>query len=77
MLILMDLFVFNSINLVVQKNVDEAVEKLKARGIEVLGVVCHVSITQQRRNLIDRALQVRRQDDIFINFLYYYSYIVA
>ncbi|KAL9273803.1 Tropinone reductase-like 3-like protein, partial [Drosera capensis] len=36
-----------------QKNVDEAVEKLRRKGIEVLGVVCHVSNRQQRRNLID------------------------
>ena len=42
-----------------QKNVDEAVEKLKSRGIEVLGVVCHVSNAQQRKNLIDKTIQVR------------------
>lgn len=41
-----------------QKNVDEAVEKLKARGIEVLGMVCHVSDAQQRNNLIDKTVQV-------------------
>jgi dehydrogenase/reductase SDR family protein 4 len=44
-----------------QKNVDEAVEKLKARGIEVLGVVCHVSNAQQRKNLIDKTVQVRHE----------------
>ncbi|MBD4782404.1 SDR family NAD(P)-dependent oxidoreductase, partial [Xanthomonas citri pv. citri] len=36
-----------------QKNVDEAVKKLKASGIEVLELVCHVSNAQQRKNLID------------------------
>lgn len=41
-----------------QKNVDEAVEKLKARGIEVLGMVCHVSDAQQRKNLIEKTVQV-------------------
>ena len=44
-----------------QKNVDEAVEKLKARGIEVLGVVCHVSNAEQRKNLIDKTVQVRNE----------------
>jgi dehydrogenase/reductase SDR family protein 4 len=44
-----------------QKNVDEAVEKLKARGIEVLGVVCHVSSAEQRKNLIDKTVQVRNE----------------
>lgn len=41
-----------------QKNVDEAVEKLKAKGIEVLGVVCHVSNAEQRKNLVDKTVQV-------------------
>lgn len=44
--------------MVLQKNVDEAVEKLKARGIEVLGMVCHVADAQQRKNLIDKTVQV-------------------
>lgn len=44
--------------MVLQKNVDEAVEKLKARGIEVLGMVCHVSDAQQRKNLVDKTVQV-------------------
>ncbi|KAI3830919.1 hypothetical protein MKW92_046937 [Papaver armeniacum] len=40
-----------------QKNVDEAVEKLKSKGIEVFGVVCHVSNAQHRKNLIDQTIQ--------------------
>ncbi|THG09518.1 hypothetical protein TEA_030005 [Camellia sinensis var. sinensis] len=43
-----------------QKNVDEAVEKLKARGIEVFGVVCHVSVAQQRKNLVEKTVQVSK-----------------
>ncbi|KAK1577691.1 hypothetical protein Q3G72_023898 [Acer saccharum] len=35
-----------------QKNVDEAVEKLKAKGI-----VCYVSNAQQRKKLIDKTVQ--------------------
>ncbi|XP_052202092.1 tropinone reductase-like 3 [Diospyros lotus] len=42
-----------------QKNVDEAVEKLRASRIEVLGVVCHVSNSQQRKNLIEKTVQVK------------------
>ncbi|TXG46271.1 hypothetical protein EZV62_028234 [Acer yangbiense] len=37
------------------KNVDEAVEKLKAKGI-----VCYVSNAQQRKNLIDKTVQKRQ-----------------
>ncbi|KAL4563862.1 hypothetical protein LXL04_027910 [Taraxacum kok-saghyz] len=33
-----------------QKNVDEAVNSLKAQGIEALGLVCHVSNEQQRKS---------------------------
>ncbi|KAK1575936.1 hypothetical protein Q3G72_009601 [Acer saccharum] len=39
-----------------QKNVDEAVEKLKAKGIEVIGIVCEVSNEQQRKNLVDKTV---------------------
>ena len=39
-----------------QKYVDEAVEKLKAKGIEVIGIVCHVSNEQQRKNLVDKTV---------------------
>ena len=41
-----------------QKNVDEAVEKLKNKGIQVLGVVCHVSNAQQRKHLIQKTVEV-------------------
>uniref|UniRef100_A0A0V0HQ32 Putative tropinone reductase-like 3-like n=1 Tax=Solanum chacoense TaxID=4108 RepID=A0A0V0HQ32_SOLCH len=40
-----------------QENVDEAVKKLRDGGIEVLGLVCHVSNAQQRKNLIDKTIQ--------------------
>ncbi|CAL5328115.1 unnamed protein product [Camellia sinensis] len=36
------------------KNVDKAVEKLKSRGIEVFEVVCHVSVVQQRKSMVER-----------------------
>jgi dehydrogenase/reductase SDR family protein 4 len=50
-----------------QKNVDEAVESLRARGIEVLGVVCHVSNAQQRKNLIDKTLQRYGKIDVIVS----------
>lgn len=43
---------------ILQKNVDEAVKTLSDRGIEVFGLVCHVSNAQQRKNLIERTIQV-------------------
>ena len=56
-----DLLVYLYVVKLIQNNVDEAVEKLKAQGIEVLGVVCHVSNEQQRKNLIDKTVQVRNE----------------
>nr|GFC54703.1 tropinone reductase-like 3 [Tanacetum cinerariifolium] len=40
-----------------QRNVDEAVKKLKQQGIEVLRAVCHVSNAQQRKNLVEQTIQ--------------------
>jgi dehydrogenase/reductase SDR family protein 4 len=42
-----------------QKNVDEAVEGLRAKGITVVGAVCHVSNADQRKYLVDTAVKVR------------------
>ncbi|XP_028109446.1 tropinone reductase-like 3 [Camellia sinensis] len=50
-----------------QKNVDEAVEKLKARGIEVFGVVCHVSVAQQRKNLVEKTVQRYGKIDVIVS----------
>ncbi|CAL5328185.1 unnamed protein product [Camellia sinensis] len=40
------------------KDVDKAVEKLKPRGIEVFGVVCHVFVAQQRKNMVERLFRI-------------------
>ncbi len=37
-----------------QKNVDRAVESLKALGLSVTGLVCHVGKVEHRRNLIEK-----------------------
>ncbi|CAM8921447.1 unnamed protein product [Rhodiola kirilowii] len=50
-----------------QKNVDEAVEKLKAKGIEVLGLVCHVSNKEHRKNLIDQTVQKYGKIDVVVS----------
>ncbi|XP_024983732.1 tropinone reductase-like 3 [Cynara cardunculus var. scolymus] len=50
-----------------QKNVDEAVKKLQAQGIEVLGLVCHVSNAQQRKNLIDQTIQKYGKIDVVVS----------
>jgi NADP-dependent 3-hydroxy acid dehydrogenase YdfG len=42
-----------------QKNVDEAVAKLKAEGLDVFGLACHVSFADQRANLIKSTIDVR------------------
>ncbi|KAK6149701.1 hypothetical protein DH2020_017226 [Rehmannia glutinosa] len=50
-----------------QSNVDEAVEKLKARGIEALGLVCHVSNAQQRKDLIAKTVQKYGKIDVIVS----------
>uniref|UniRef100_A0A7N2L3R7 Tropinone reductase-like 3 n=1 Tax=Quercus lobata TaxID=97700 RepID=A0A7N2L3R7_QUELO len=62
-----DLLVDLCVVKLIQNNVDEAVEKLKAQGIEVLGVVCHVSNEQQRKNLIDETVQKYGKIDVVVS----------
>ncbi|KAL3519397.1 hypothetical protein ACH5RR_017546 [Cinchona calisaya] len=50
-----------------QINVDEAVEKLKAKGIEVYGLVFHVSNPQQRKNLIEKTIQKYGKIDVVVS----------
>ncbi|CAL5077005.1 unnamed protein product [Urochloa decumbens] len=50
-----------------QRNVEEAVEGLKAKGIAAVGVVCHVSDARQRRNLIDTAAKNFGHIDILVS----------
>ncbi|KAK9068914.1 hypothetical protein SSX86_013030 [Deinandra increscens subsp. villosa] len=50
-----------------QRNVDNAVRKLQAEGIEVLGLVCHVSNAQQRMNLIDQTVQRYGKVDVVVS----------
>jgi len=54
-----------------QQNVDAAAEKLRAKGIEVLGVVCHVSNPQQRKDLIHKTVQVRSSDQLSTSFFFH------
>lgn len=53
-----------------QNNVDEAVKKLKAQGIEAMGVVCHVSNAQHRKNLIEKTVQVSN----YLSLLCFHSF---
>ncbi|XVE87706.1 hypothetical protein DITRI_Ditri19aG0009300 [Diplodiscus trichospermus] len=50
-----------------QKNVDEAVEKLKNKGIQALGVVCHVSNAQQRKDLIQKTVEKYGKIDVLVS----------
>ncbi|KAK7332382.1 hypothetical protein VNO80_29133 [Phaseolus coccineus] len=50
-----------------QQNVDEAAGKLRAKGIEVLPIICHVSNAQQRKNLIDKTLQKYGKIDVVVS----------
>jgi hypothetical protein len=57
-----------------QKNVDVAAEKLRAKGIDVFAVVCHVSNAQQRKDLIDKTVQVNLIIFLFIHCFTIVSY---
>ncbi|KAK1306178.1 hypothetical protein QJS10_CPA10g01931 [Acorus calamus] len=50
-----------------QKNVDEAVEKLRSRGIEAIGVVCHVSNAQHRQNLVEETMNKYGGIDVIVS----------
>lgn len=50
-----------------QQNVDETVQALRAKGLHVSGVVCHVGNAQQRAYLIKQTMQEFGQLDILIS----------
>ncbi|KAK8642233.1 hypothetical protein V6N13_011587 [Hibiscus sabdariffa] len=50
-----------------QKNVDEAVEMLKNKGLEVFGVVCHVSNAQHRKDLIQKTIDKYGKIDVVVS----------
>ncbi|KAJ4847903.1 hypothetical protein Tsubulata_046824 [Turnera subulata] len=51
-----------------QKNVQEAIVKLKANGIkQVLGVVCHVANPEHRKNLIHQTLEKFGKIDVVVS----------
>ncbi|KAE8696726.1 Dehydrogenase/reductase SDR family member 4 [Hibiscus syriacus] len=50
-----------------QKNVDEAVEKLKNKGLEAFGVVCHVSNAQHRKDLIQKTVDKYGKIDVVVS----------
>ncbi|XP_046764471.1 dehydrogenase/reductase SDR family member 4 isoform X2 [Gallus gallus] len=50
-----------------QPNVDAAVQKLRAQGLEVSGVVCHVGQPQDRQHLVQTALDTYGAIDILVS----------
>ncbi|KAG0498361.1 hypothetical protein HPP92_003052 [Vanilla planifolia] len=50
-----------------QKNVDAAVEELRSKGLEVMGITCHVSNPQQRKELIEKTVQIYGKIDIVVS----------
>ncbi|XP_022912558.2 uncharacterized protein [Onthophagus taurus] len=50
-----------------QKNVDEAVKKLKSEGLEVVGIVCHVGKAEDRTKLFDLAVSKYGGLDILVS----------
>ena len=52
---------------VLQKNVDEALNLLKESGISAVGVTCHVSNAEQRKNLFKTTIDVRTCDFLLLS----------
>ncbi|KAG6556468.1 hypothetical protein Mapa_002413 [Marchantia paleacea] len=50
-----------------QKNVDDAVAQLRAKGIDVIGVACHVNNADQRKNLIKTTVDKYGRLDILVS----------
>ncbi|KAL2630230.1 hypothetical protein R1flu_014916 [Riccia fluitans] len=50
-----------------QKNVDGAVEQLKAKGIDATGMACHVNNAEQRKNLIKSTVDKYGRIDILVS----------
>ncbi|KAK9743627.1 hypothetical protein QE152_g8422 [Popillia japonica] len=50
-----------------QKNVDAAVEKLKAKGLKVVGITCHVAKAEDRQKLYEHAEATFGGIDILIS----------
>uniref|UniRef100_A0A0D6QXV1 Tropinone reductase-like 3 n=1 Tax=Araucaria cunninghamii TaxID=56994 RepID=A0A0D6QXV1_ARACU len=50
-----------------QRNVEEAVEKLRGKGIDVLGIPCHVSDRDQRKRLIQSTIDKYGHIDILVS----------
>eukprot|EP00252_Welwitschia_mirabilis_P017187 TRINITY_DN3811_c0_g2_i1.p1 TRINITY_DN3811_c0_g2~~TRINITY_DN3811_c0_g2_i1.p1 ORF type:complete len:251 (-),score=60.02 TRINITY_DN3811_c0_g2_i1:37-789(-) len=50
-----------------KKNVDEATEKLKSKGIDAIGVPCHVSNRDQRQALIRTAVDKYGKIDVLVS----------
>ncbi|KAL1358588.1 hypothetical protein HN51_065044 [Arachis hypogaea] len=50
-----------------QQNVDAAAEKLRAKGIEVSAMVCHVSDAQQRKTMISKTIQKYGKIDVVVS----------
>jgi len=50
-----------------KQNVDRTVEQLRSKGISCLGVVCHVSLAQDRRRLVEETVQNFGRVDILVS----------
>lgn len=50
-----------------QDNVDETVADMRAKGLQVSGMVCHVGNAQHRQALVDRTVQEFGQLDILVS----------
>lgn len=50
-----------------QEAVDAVASKFKAKGLEAIGIACHIGDAEQRQNLVDKTLEAYGRIDILVN----------
>jgi NAD(P)-dependent dehydrogenase (short-subunit alcohol dehydrogenase family) len=50
-----------------QEAVDSVAQKFKAKGLEAIGIACHIGDAEQRRRLVDKTLNTYGRIDVLVN----------
>ncbi|NKI32779.1 glucose 1-dehydrogenase [Croceivirga thetidis] len=50
-----------------QEAVDAVASEFKAKGLEAIGIACHIGDAEQRQNLVDKTLEAYGRIDILVN----------
>jgi len=50
-----------------QEAVDTVAQEFKAKGLEAIGIACHIGDDEQRRHLVDKTMEVYGRIDVLVN----------